>query len=168
MPHRFVLISRWRLDTATADAAWQLLIDIEAWPSWWPCVRRARRIERAPASPLGDVAELHWASAMLYPIRLRVTTIAAERPHRLEGYARGDLQGVGTWLLDDVDGGGVDVTYRWEVVLERRWMRALSFLLRPLFEWNHFKLMRAGAHGMARRLGCRVSHLREWSGSRWP
>ena len=123
---------------------------------------------RAPASPVGDIAELHWGSALPYTIALRVTTVAAVRPQRLEGHAQGDLQGVGTWLLDAVDGGGVDVTYRWEVVLERRWMRVFSFLLRPLFEWNHFKVMRAGAVGMARRLGCRRSHSSEWAGGRWP
>ena len=137
MPHRFVLTSRWRLDTTPA-AVWQLLTDIEAWPAWWRFVKRAHRIERGPSSPLGDVAELHWGSALPYGIRLRVTTVAAERAQRLEGHAEGDLRGVGTWLLDAADAGGVDVTYRWEVLLERRWMRALSFVLRPLFEWNHF------------------------------
>lgn len=167
MPRRFVLTSRWRLDT-TPDAVWQLLTAIDTWPSWWRHVRRARRIERAAASPVGDVAELVWGSALPYAIRVRVTTVAAERPLRLEGHSQGDLKGFGTWLLEAVDGAGVDVTYRWEVVLERPWMRALSFLLRPAFEWNHFVIMRAGANGMAQRLGCRLSQLREWSTTRWP
>lgn len=167
MPRRFVLTSRWRLDTSP-EAVWQLLTDIEAWPAWWRYVRRVRRIERSATSPVGDVAELVWGSALLYGIRLRVTTLAAERPTRLEGQSQGDLNGFGIWLLDAATDAGVDVTYRWEVVLERPWMRALSFLLRPVFEWNHFVIMRAGAAGMARRLGCRLSHLSEWSGSRWP
>lgn len=167
MPHHFVLTSRWRLDAPPA-AVWRLLTDIQTWPDWWPYVRRARLIERTPASPIGDVAELVWRSALPYGIRLRITTTAAERPNRLEGRAEGDLQGYGLWLLDPVDGNAVDVTYRWEVVLERRWMRVLSFLFRPLFEWNHFVVMRAGAQGMAQRLGCGVSQRSEWSGSRWP
>ena len=167
MPQRFVLTSRWHLDTSPASV-WHLLTDIDTWPAWWRYVRRVRRIERAPSSPVGDVVELDWCSALPYGMRLRVTTVAAEAPHRLEGRAEGDLNGFGTWLLEGSDGEGVDVTYRWEVVLERRWMRVLSFLLRPLFEWNHFVVMRAGAAGMAQRLGCRLSRLTEWSGGRWP
>lgn len=167
--HRFVLVSRWRLQ-ADAGAVWQLLTDVEAWPSWWRYVRAARRIERAPTSPLGDVVELDWGSALPYGLRLAVTTEVAERPHRLQGRARGDLRGSGTWVLEPVPAAGpqhasaVDVTYRWEVELERPWMRALSFLLRPLFEWNHFVVMRAGAQGMAQRLGSPLSQLHEWSG----
>jgi Polyketide cyclase / dehydrase and lipid transport len=167
MSQRVVLTSRWRLD-APAAAVWPLLTDIESWPSWWPYVRRVRLVERAPSSPQGDVAELVWRTALLYGICVRVTTTAFEAPSRLEGRAEGDLTGFGAWLLEPVDAYGVDITYRWELLLERRWMRVLSFLLRPLFEWNHFVVMRAGAQGMAQRLGCRVSQRREWSGSRWP
>jgi hypothetical protein len=164
MPQRFVLTSRWRLHTPAA-AAWRLLTEVEAWPAWWRYVRRVRRVRIAPGTPLGDVTELHWGSALPYDLCLRVTTVAALAPHRLEGHAQGDLQGIGTWVLEPVDGiDAVDITYRWEVVLQRRWMRALAWLLRPLFEWNHFVVMRAGAQGMAHALGCQVSQLHEWAG----
>ena len=164
MPHRFILISRWRLQDSPA-AVWQLLTDIDVWPLWW---HAARCTQRAASSPLGDVAELNWRSALPCAVGLRIKTVVAERPHRIECHAQGDLQGVGTWLLEPADGGWVDVTYRWEVRLDRPWMRLLSILLRPLFEWNHFTVMRAAADGMGRRLGCRVVRVSEWSGSRWP
>jgi uncharacterized protein YndB with AHSA1/START domain len=158
-----VLTSRWRLDAAP-EAVWRLLTDLEGWPRWWRYVRRARILGRGAASPVGDVAEIVWTSALPYGIRLQVTTAAAERASLLEGHAEGDLRGVGTWLLEAAASGGVDVTYRWEVGLTRRWMRALAFLMRPVFEWNHFVVMRAGARGMAAALGCRLSALHEWSG----
>jgi uncharacterized protein YndB with AHSA1/START domain len=164
MPHRFVLISRWRLQESRASV-WQLLADTDNWPTWWPGVCR---VQRAASSPIGDVAELHWHSSLPYAVRLRVKTLAAERPHRLESRALDDFQALGTWQLDRGEGGWVDLTYRWEVWLERRWMRALSLLLRPVFEWNHFRVMRAAARGMARQLGCRIKPVSEWSGGRWP
>ncbi len=71
-------------------------------------------------------------------------------------------------MLEPAEGGWVDVTSRWEVLLERPRMHALSILLRPLFEWHHFTAMRAAALGMGRRLDCRVLHLRKWTGSRRP
>lgn len=164
MTNSLILTSRWRLDSAP-EAIWLLLTDLERWPRWWRHVQRARIVVRGAASPCGDVAEITWTSVLLYRIRLRVTTVLAERPHLLEGQAEGDLRGVGTWLIEPV-GAGADVTYRWSVGLDRRWMRALSALLRPLLEWNHFAVMRAGARGMAAALDCRLTQMQEWSGSR--
>lgn len=142
-----------------------MLADVKTWPAWWPGVRR---VERSAASPLGDLAELHWSSALPCAVQLRLKTIAAERLRRLEYQAQGRVQGLGIWLLEPDEGGGVDLSYRWEVRLDRPWMRTLSILLRPMLEWNHFRVMRAAARGLGRQLGCRVVRLSEWTGSRWP
>ena len=164
MTHRLVLISRWRLE-ASAAAVWDLLSKQATWPSWWPQVSH---VETATANPLGVVANLHWWSTLPYGVNVRIVTDLSEPLRRLELHAPDKLPGFGAWLLEPADDGWIDVTYRWEVRLERRWMRVLSALLRPLFEWNHFRLMHATAIGMGRKLGCRVQHLSEWSGSRWP
>ena len=164
MPYRVILISRWRLDES-ATAVWQLLADTTTWPAWWPGVRR---VQPAPSGPVGNVADMWWHVALPYAVRLRVKTVDVERPHRLETQTLDRLQGMGTWLLDPAQGGWVDLTYRWEVRLDRPWMRVLSVVLRPVFEWNHFRVMRAAAQGMARQLGCRVEPISEWSGGRWP
>ena len=162
--HRFILTSRWRLQ-ASAEQVWTLLTAIEEWPRWWRYVRAARIESRGGTNHVGDVARIDWGSALAYGVHLRVTTTHAERPRHLEGRADGDLNGRGVWLIEPADGATVDVTYRWDVELRRPWMRRLAPLLRPLFEWNHFVVMRAGARGMAERLGCRLSGLREWSGA---
>ncbi len=164
MPYRFTLVSRWQLEISAA-AIWQLLTDTDAWPTWWS---RVRSVKRAASSPIGDVAHLHWRSALPFGTQLRLTTIGVDRLQWIESHAQGDVQGTGTWLLEPAEGGWVAVSYRWEVLLERRWMRALSILLRPLFEWNHFTGMRAASVGMGRQLGCRMLPLSEWTGSRWP
>jgi hypothetical protein len=63
----------------------------------------------------------------------------------------------------------VDVTYRFECELNKRWMRALAPLLRSLFAWSHFAAMRAGARGMAAYLKCSTSPLTNWTaGPAWP
>jgi Polyketide cyclase / dehydrase and lipid transport len=162
--HRFILTSRWRLDATDPDRVWQLLTDVEAWPRWWRHVRRSQVTRRGSANHVGDIATIDLRSALLYAVRVRVTTTLAEPTRQLEGRTEGDLQGHGTWLIEAAD-DAVDVTYRLDMVLHRPWMRALSFLLRPLFEWNHFAVMRDGARGMARALGARLSHQHEWSGS---
>ena len=163
-PH-FVLTRRWRMDTDAAPL-WALLADVPSWPRWWPQVRRVRVLQRAPGDPVGNVTEIDWSSALLNGIRLQVLTTAAERPRLLEGRASGDLRGVGAWLLEPGSDGGVEVTWRWEVELDRGWMRSMAPLLRPVFEGQHFATVRAGAQGMAQALGCRHWGGQEWSGHR--
>lgn len=166
-PARFVLISRWRL-ACQPHEVWQLLTQLEHWPSWWPYVRRVRVLHHPAQGVAGTRAELAWGSALGYGIKLHVLTTRSERGAdgggELEGKASGDLHGRGLWLVEPVSAQEVDVTYRWEVELHKPWMRRLTPLLRGAFAWNHFIVMRAGARGMAKRLGCEVSQLADWTG----
>lgn len=162
--HHLVLTSRWRLD-APIERVWPLLTDIDAWPRWWRYVRRIRVLAPGGADHVGQVVDIDWSSALPYRVHLRVTTTRCEATHLIEGHADGDLRGHGTWVLEPGCSGTVDVTYRWDVRLHRSWMRALAFVLRPVFEWNHFVVMRAGARGMAAALGCRLLGISEWAGA---
>ena len=42
-------------------------------------------------------------------------------------------------------------------------MRLAAPLLRPVFAWNHFAVMRAGANAMARTIGCRLLRYQDYS-----
>lgn len=164
---RHVLISRWQVAAAPA-AVWDLLSRIEDWPRWWPHLHAVQVRHRPPQGGAGLRADLHWRGPLRYGLRLHLLTTRAVRGAQghceIEGRASGDLQGRGLWLLSPVAGGGTEVIYRWEVELHRPWMRRLAPLLRGAFEWNHFCVMRAGAHGMARELGCAPPDVADWSG----
>lgn len=177
MKDRFVLISRWQLDCRIEDA-WQRICAIRQWPQWWPNVRAIRAQGEDGATPkVGDIADVDWATRLGYGIRLHVTTTGVLPPFELEGSATGDLVGKGLWALESQP-DRVSVTYRWDVHLNRPWMRWCAPLLRPLFAWNHFDIMRAGARGMARSLGCQLMQYQDYTFSpdsaedlralRWP
>jgi hypothetical protein len=159
---RYVLTSRWRL-AASPQRVWQLLTDIERWPRWWRRVRVAHVIEKGREGGVGGVATIEWSSALALRIRLRLITTQCEAGRHLEALAEGDLRGRGSWLLEPTPLGAVDVTYRWDAVPTRPFMRHLGTVLQPVFEWNHFVVMRDGAHGMASHLGCSLSDLREFT-----
>lgn len=165
---RFVLISRWRLDCAV-EPVWQRISRVQDWPQWWPQVRAVQVEGSAPDVAAHDVprvgrrATIEWTTPFGYGLHLRVTTTRVAAPYELEGVADGDLEGHGLWLLDPRHGDGVLLTYRWDVHLNRRWMRLTSPLLRPLFARNHASVMRAGASGMAGDIGCRLLHCEDLS-----
>jgi hypothetical protein len=168
MKDRFVLISRWRLD-CDIEQAWQRILAISEWPEWWPQARRVVVDEAMSCNTSDDstrpgrTAIVEWKTPLGYPLCLQVTTTRAVPPFELEGKADGDLQGHGLWLLEPQGSHRVLVTYRWDVHLNCRWMRVSAPLLRPVFAWNHFTVMRAGAAGMARAIGCRMTGYEDFS-----
>lgn len=168
---RFVLISRWRLSCPT-HRAWSLITDLESWPEWWPHVKRVRMLHQAPVGETGTHVALTWRSVLGYGFTIDVVNTRRERSAdghcEIEGRSAGDLLGHGLWVLDPVSAREVDVTYRYEVELNKPWMRALAPVLRAVFAWNHFAVMRAGARGMAARLNCRTSNVTNWTaGPTW-
>jgi hypothetical protein len=172
MKDRFVMISRWQLDCGI-ELAWQHICAIRHWPNWWPKVSAVHagdtRCNEDGFTPrVGSNAQIDWKTRLGYGLRLRVTTTRVKAPFELEGAAEGDLRGRGLWVLEPLgrgegdNHGGVRITYRWDVYLNRRWMRLAAPLLRPVFAWNHFSIMRSGADGMARSIGCRLLRYQDY------
>lgn len=154
MNTQFVLLSRWRL-AAPPEEVWRLLSTPEDWPQWWPYVRAVTLLRAGADDGFGAQRRFFWGSPLGYGLGLDITTTRVVRQCHLEGRASGDLEGVGTWRLAACE-LGTQVSYRWQVDLRKPWMRLAAPLLAPLFTWNHHCVMRAGARGMARQLGCRL------------
>lgn len=166
MPHtRFVLISRWRL-LCPAQDVWSLLTQVDGWPRWWPHVHSVRILERSEPGKAGTRAELTWQTALGYRLTIQVLNTRTQRhpdgSGEIEGQSEGDLRGIGLWLIEPVSPQGVCVTYRFQVELTRPWMRRFAPLLKTLFAWNHFRVMRSGAIGMGQHLHCPVLEIANW------
>lgn len=161
MKSHFVLVSRWLLP-APRERVWELLVHPERWPHWWPRLESACRTVPGAADGLGAVTEFRWKSGLGYRIEFAVATVRVQAPSELEGEVRGNLRGSGLWLLEEA-GSGACLTYRWDVHLEKTWMRLLAPLLWPVFAQRHFRVMRDGARAMARQLGCEAGRVEEWS-----
>ena len=57
----------------------------------------------------------------------------------------------GPWQFS-TDGETTVTRYDWTVKVTKRWMRALTPVARPLFEWNHDVVMRWGLEDLSARL----------------
>jgi uncharacterized protein YndB with AHSA1/START domain len=143
----FDLVSEWRLDAPPAEV-WDALVDVAAWPGWWPSVRSVVRIRNGDADGLGACHRIVWTTALPYRIAFDTETVAVAPMRRIEAKASGALEGRGIWLLEP-SGAGCVVRYRWQVRPIKPWMRLAAGLLRPVFAWNHGKVMERGQRGLA-------------------
>ena len=151
-PYRF--FSTWLLE-APREQVWDTIYDAERWPEWW---RGVERMEIArPGNERGEGAlwRSSWRSVLPYTLEFEFEIERAERPTVLEGRARGELAGTGTWRVYESPLGTAS-TWEWRVATTQPWMNALGPLARPAFAWNHHRIMRWGAEGAASRLGCRL------------
>jgi uncharacterized protein YndB with AHSA1/START domain len=91
---------------ASAGRVWDLLADVERWPSWYRACRWVRVESRGPA---GEVRSFRWKA---HPVELRSEVIASERPRTfaIVADARG-LHADRTFTIGaTADGLGVVVT----------------------------------------------------------
>ena len=143
-------LTTWCLD-APLERVWGAIYEVEDWPRWWRGVEVVRKLEHGDENGLGSVYRHRWRSRLPYTVGFDMTTTRIERPHVLEGHARGELEGFGRWRL--YEGEWTAVTYEWSVRTTRPWMNALAPLARPVFVWSHNVVMDWGGEGLARRLG---------------
>ena len=150
----YEFLTTWVLDAPREDV-WDALWESECWPEWWRGVVEATEIDPGTPCGIGRRGRYAWRSRIPYPVRFEVVSTVVERPHALAGEASGELEGTGRWSLLEDDGNTV-VIYDWRVRTTKRWMNLVSPIARPIFKWNHDRVMRWGGEGLARHLGCRL------------
>lgn len=149
--NEFHLVTEWTIGAPVEDV-WRELSTPERWPEWWPSVKQVTLLRDGDDRGIGAVRRLRWATALPYDLTFDMETTRVEPPSIIEGRALGELEGVGRWTLHG-DGTSCRVRYDWIVQVTIPWMVQLSFLLRPVFRWNHGVVMERGRRGLVDRLG---------------
>ena len=147
----YAFLTVWRV-AAARDSVFEVLHASERWPEWWDGVESVEKLEDGDSDGRGSLGRYAWRSAFRYRLEFEMRITNVERPRRMDGAAVGELTGTGVWRLYE-DDGGTAVLFEWRVRTTRWWMNALAPVARPVFRWNHDRLMRAGGRGLARRLG---------------
>ena len=146
------LLTTWLLAGTGPQAAWDVLADVPAWPSWWRGVEAASELAPGDERRVGSAYRVRWRSAIPFPVEFDFTVDEVDEPRKMAGRASGDLEGRGVWRLFEED-GVTAVIYEWEVATTKAWMNALGPLPRPLFRWSHDRVMAGGGEALAKRLG---------------
>lgn len=144
---RYHLVTTWRVRASLEEVA-AILSEPERLPDWWPAVYLDAQ-ETAPGDETGldkEVA-LHTKGWLPYTLRWQFRVTAIEPPRRVVLEPMGDFTGRGTWTFAQ-DGPWAVIGYEWDVETHKPLLRALGWLLRPVFAANHDWAMRRGEESL--------------------
>ena len=149
---RYRFLTTWLLD-APVEPVWDAIYDTDAWPSWWPGVRRVEELVTRGEDGVGGVSRFTFRSVLPYDLVFEMRSVRVERPRLLEGIASGELAGVGRWRFFAQDGVTAAIPGARNVSQSRSNAEAVNVVLPDGFD--------ATVHDIYDR------HLREAIHSRW-
>jgi hypothetical protein len=136
-------VTTWTFE-ATPEELTAILADIDGLARWWPSVYlQVKTLEPGDENGVGRRVELLTKGRLPYKLRWQFTVIESDPPFGFVIQAQGDFMGRGVWTLEP-RGNGTDVTFDWRIRAEKPLLKRLSFLLKPLFAWNHRWAMQEG------------------------
>lgn len=149
----YQFLTIWEI-SAPAESVFQLIESPVEYPRWWPEVWLAvKELDPGDANKIGSRFLLHTKGRLPYTLRWESQTIEKQYPHRLVLKATGDFDGQGIWTISHSE-SGTRVEYDWRLRAEKPLLKKLSFLMKPLFRWNHHWAMAKGLEGLCRELNC--------------
>jgi len=148
---RYHFVTRWHMP-ATCEEVYDVLGDPMDLPRWWPDgYITVREVEPGEPGGVGRVIELLTKGYLPYRLRWSFRVTETDRPNGFALEAWGDFTGSGRWTFTP-DGDGCAIIYDWKISADKPLLRSLSFILRPLFSWNHRWAMDRGEESLRREL----------------
>lgn len=138
MANAYEMTSQWDVGVSR-ETMWEVfdeMLDSADPMPWWSALQ--------VVSNDGTTMSLKARSPIGYTLRFRVHDIVARRPDTLTYASDGDLRGNGSTTFRSAGDDACVLDFRWNVVVDRAWMRATSWALRPLFVLGHNLVMAQG------------------------
>jgi len=151
---KYAFVTRWQL-RAPIQQVFSAIYESTEWPLWWKGVKDVQVIEEGDANGVNGIKTYTWKSVLPYKLSFKMKLVEKQAPKHMCGVAFGELEGKGEWFFEQ-HGDITYVRYNWNVVTKKAWMNYLSFLLKPLFTFNHNVVMRWGAKGLAKKLNAEL------------
>ena len=129
----YVFVDEWDV-AAPPEAVFAAIADARTYPQWWRPVYLD--VDADGPAELGKESRQHFKGRLPYHLHTRSRVVALDAPRTVTAEVDGDLRGRGTWTLTPT-ATGTHVRFDWQVHADRRLLRALTPVLRPVFRWNH-------------------------------
>jgi hypothetical protein len=144
---RYRFLTEFELSSSPA-AVEKTLRDVATWGSWW---KWARRIEPL-TSEHGVLGARYrnWITTPLFYGFTYDTEVVEVTDELIRLDVSGDLAGSGLFQFQGTESGGSFLSFEWSVETHKTWMNLLAPLARPVFLWNHRRLMSDFGEGLGR------------------
>lgn len=130
------------------EPAYHYIQYIEEYPRWWGKVyKKIVKLKSAPADTAGSRYAVTVGGFLPYTLTIENEVTYINRPYKIEFDATGDLEGKGVWMFREVE-NGTEITFDWRVSSNKKLIKWLSFLLKPLFAANHAYCVRKADEGI--------------------
>ncbi|MCE7001830.1 polyketide cyclase [Kibdelosporangium philippinense] len=142
--NRYQFSSVWTLPVKAGDV-FDVVTDPGTYPLWWPDIHGVGRID-------DDTAEVVCRSVLPYELTFRLHRAEQDLAQgRMLVGMTGDLEGFCRSTVV-ARPRGVTLQITQEVVVNKRLLRMLAPVARPVFRANHWAMMRRGQQGLRRFL----------------
>jgi uncharacterized protein YndB with AHSA1/START domain len=131
--NRYRFVDEWDV-AAPPESVFEAISDARSYPTWWSPVYID--VDADGPAVLGKTSRQHFKGRLPYHLNTRSIITELDPPRTITGEVDGDLRGTGTWTLTPID-IGTHVRFDWQVHADRKLLRALTPLLRPMLRWNH-------------------------------
>ncbi|SDL73026.1 hypothetical protein [Tessaracoccus oleiagri] len=163
MPAQYHFLSEYRF-RGDPERLWEPLVDVEQWPAWWSWLKRIEVLRPATGPDgLGSSIRSTVRAPAGYGLVYTIEVEFVDRPRRIDITSTGDLIGVGRFQLGSGPEAVATLAFTWLVSTPKRWMSAAAPVARPMFVWNHDRMMRAFGEGLAERSGLELLEVRNSS-----
>lgn len=147
MNNRYRFVTDWWIDGEITEVA-DIFKDVAGFAHWWPSVYlRIDEIEPGDADKVGCVVDLYTKGWLPYTLCWSCRVTEANYPYGFSLVSWGDFVGTGVWQLRQ-DGQRVHVRYTWDIEAQKRLLRRLTPILRPIFAMNHRWAMARGEESL--------------------
>lgn len=150
----YKFLTRWELQ-APIETVWDAVSDPRTYTKWFPYISRVAQVAPGDPDGAGRAYRFTITGKLPYSLSFTVENVRQDPPRLLDSRSTGQLEGTGRWELSQ-EGDITTALYYWHVRTTRRWMNLTAPLLRPLFAWNHHKIMDKGGTRLAAYLGARL------------
>ena len=131
----------WSIEVAAARL-FGALVDLANYPAWWPDIRSVHRVD-------DDTAEFACRAVLPYALTFRLHRAELDqRAGRLRVDMTGDLEGYVQGIVAAPEPRRAELEISQQVVVNKRLLRRLAPIARPLFRANHAAMMRRGHRGL--------------------
>jgi hypothetical protein len=148
-PPAYRFVDRW-LVPYPIQPVYDLMADVHGYPTWWGDVWDSTSGHAGPPHP-GTRTQVVAHGYLPYRLRYEFECVAVDPPRRVDSVLHGDFEGTAALLFEGVE-GGTSVVLDFRPLVNKRGVRQLTPLLRPLFRTNHAWAMRRGRRRIIERL----------------